>query len=110
MGLAAHLGMIMDVPSIGCARENLYGEHLTPENFKGAYSEISYGEEIIGACLRTQKNIKPVFVSQGYKIELDTAIRIVMLCTTRYKMPEPLRAAHMAAGEARNKWPGNKVS
>jgi len=107
MGLATHLGIIMDMPSIGCARENLHGQYSLAENHKGAYSEITDDSEIIGACLRTQKNIKPVFVSQGYKTDLETAIRIILACTTRFKMPEPLRAAHMTAGEERKKWTEN---
>jgi deoxyribonuclease V len=107
MGLATHLGMILDVPSIGCARKNLYGTYHLPANEKGAYAAITCDDGVIGACLRTRKNTRPVFISRGYRLEMKTAVEIILGCTTRYRMPEPLRAAHMAAGEARRQWMGN---
>jgi deoxyribonuclease V len=103
MGLATHLGMILDVPSIGCAGKNLYGTYNLPGNYKGAYTEITDAGEVIGTCLRTRENVKPVFVSQGYKIDLKTAVEVILHCTKKYRIPEPVRAAHIAAGEARKR-------
>lgn len=98
MGLATHMGIILDIPSIGCAQRVLYGKYSSPGNSKGSYSEIRNNEnEVIGACLKTRENVKPVFISQGYKIDLKTAVDIILKCTLKYKIPEPVRAAHILA-------------
>ncbi len=98
MGLATHMGIILDVPSIGCAQRSMYRHYVNPGRSKGSFSEIhNNGNEIVGACLRTRDKIKPVFISQGHKTDLGTAIEIVSRCAVKYKMPEPLRAAHILA-------------
>src|SRR4030043_1063959 len=73
-GLASHLGIVMDTPTIGCAKSRLCGSHTEPENEPGDYSELVDKDEIIGAVLRTKHGVKPVYVSTGHKISLDTGI------------------------------------
>jgi len=95
MGIATHLGILLDRPSIGCAKTPLYGGFRLPANSKGAYEYVKDEEgDVIGACLRTRPGVKPVFVSVGNRIDLLTAIDIVLRCTKRYRIPEPLRDAH----------------
>ena len=96
LGLAAHLGLFFNKSTIGCAKSRLCGEHEQPKSQKGEYALLkkSKSQEIIGAVVRTRSNIKPVFVSVGNKCLLDDAIRIVLACTTRYRLPEPTRKAH----------------
>ena len=95
LGLATHIGILIDRPTIGCAKSILYGKYEEPENIKGAYSFIKdKQDEIFVAVLRTRKDVKPVFVSVGYKISLDLAIKTVVACCKKYRIPEPLRLAH----------------
>jgi len=94
LGLAAHLGLFFDKPTIGCAKSRLTGTYEEPPLEKGAYTLLKDGKEIIGAVLRTRKAVKPVFVSVGNKCTLDDAIKTVLSCTTRYRIPEPTRLAH----------------
>lgn len=101
MGIATHLGIILDKPTIGCAKSHLYGEFLQPKIEKGSYSLIkdtSTGETL-GAVLRTRRAVKPIFVSPGYRIDLPSAIKIVLSCSPKYRIPEPLRIAHHLANE-----------
>ncbi|MFB0526238.1 MAG: deoxyribonuclease V [bacterium] len=95
-GLATHMGLLLRVPTIGCAKSILYGHYEEPVNLKGAYTFLKdEGGELIGSSLRTKKNVKPVFVSQGHKIDLDQALDIILSCCRRGKIPEPLRLAHL---------------
>jgi len=104
MGIATHMGILLDTPSIGCAKSHLYGEFSLPPGSKGSYEYISDKEgEIIGACLRTWDNVRPVFVSVGYRIGLKTAIDVILKCVTGYRLPEPLRDAHKSAEDAKEK-------
>ena len=70
IGLASHLGLILDIPSIGCAKKKLFGKYTEVRNREGDYSYLTDGEKKIGIVLRTRENIKPVYISQGYKIGL----------------------------------------
>jgi len=98
-GIAAHLGVLLDIPSIGCAKSPLYGEYDTPGNEKGSFSYIKEKDgRIIGACLRSRSGVKPIFVSVGHKLSLKQAVDTVLECTPRYRLPEPIRAAHNLAG------------
>ena len=95
-GLATHMGLLLGLPSIGCAKSILYGHYEEPVNLKGAYTFLKdEKEELIGMVLRTKKNVRPIFVSQGYKIDLAQALEIVLACCKREKIPEPLRLAHL---------------
>jgi deoxyribonuclease V len=97
LGVASHLGVITGIPSIGVAKKRLIGQYKEPENSKGAYQLLTDKEETIGAVLRTRVDVKPLFISIGHKISLETAINIVMGCITRYKLPETTRWAHRLA-------------
>jgi deoxyribonuclease V len=99
LGLASHLGLIIDVPTIGCAKSPLFGESKIPAASKGSHSPIrDQSGRTIGAVLRTREATRPLYVSIGHRIDLRTAVRIVLSCTTRYRIPEPLRTAHRLAG------------
>jgi deoxyribonuclease V len=97
-GLASHLGLFLNTPTIGCAKSLLCGECEEPGNEPGRYSEIRDGDETIGAALRTRAGIRPVYVSIGHKIDLPAAIHWVRECCRGYRLPEPARLAHQAAG------------
>lgn len=96
-GLACHLGVITDLPTIGVAKTRLLGEHEEPPNIRGAWTPLIDNGEIIGAVLRTRVNIRPVYVSVGHRISLESAIDYVMRCTGRYRLPETTRHAHHLA-------------
>jgi len=94
LGLASHLGLFFDKPTIGCAKSRLTGTYEEPSPEKGSYSPLQDGAETIGAVVRTRSNVKPVFVSVGNKCLLNDAIKIALDCTTKYRIPEPTRLAH----------------
>ena len=99
LGLASHLGLVLGKPAIGCAKSPLYGTFEQPGIEKGDRTPIrDRGGGTIGTVLRTRRDTKPVFVSVGHLIDLGTAVRIVLACSPRYRIPEPLRAAHRLAG------------
>jgi len=96
-GLACHLGLLTDIPSVGVAKSLLIGEHDRLPQKKGSRVPLRDGNEIIGAVLRTRDSVKPVYVSVGHRISLETAIDYVLHCTTKYRLPETTRAAHHLA-------------
>jgi len=98
MGLASHLGLFLDTPTIGCAKSLLCGQHEVPGREPGSYAEIRDGEEVIGAALRTKLGVNPVYISIGHRICLESAIYWVLKCCRGYRLPEPARLAHLAAG------------
>lgn len=98
IGLASHLGLFLDTPTIGCAKSRLCGTHKTPEDEAGSQAELIDKGEIIGAVLRTRTGIKPVYVSIGHKISLKSAVDWVLACCCAYRLPEPTRLAHQTAG------------
>jgi deoxyribonuclease V len=98
MGLASHLGLCLDIPTIGCAKSRLCGSHDEPGNERSSYAELLGNGEVIGAVVRTRTGVKPVYVSIGHKIDLPTAIHFVLECCRGYRLPEPTRLAHQAAG------------
>jgi deoxyribonuclease V len=112
MGIATHMGIILDIPSIGCAKSHLYGIYKMPAKNKGDFSYIypqtkTFGvgvydkntRETVGAVLRTRSQVKPIFVSCGYKISLRKAIGLVLELCPKYRIPQPLRLAHSIAEE-----------
>ncbi len=103
LGLASHLGLFLDVPTIGCAKSVLVGNYLEPEPLKGSQSPLMYQGKQVGVALRTRSYVKPIFVSCGHKIGLPEAIRIVLQTSPRYRIPEPLRMAHQLVNELRVK-------
>ncbi|HHS98558.1 MAG TPA: deoxyribonuclease V [Chloroflexi bacterium] len=98
MGLATHLGLLLDLPSIGCAKSRLCGEHEEPPPERGGWVPLFDGEEIIGAVVRTRTGVHPVYVSVGHRVDLESAVHWVLRCCTRYRLPEPTRWAHRVAG------------
>ena len=103
LGLAAHLGLFFDKPTIGCAKSRLTGYFEDPPPEKGAYSLLKDKDEVIGAVVRTRTNVEPVFVSVGNKCRLDDAIKITLDCTIKYRLPEPTRLAHQLVSKLRLK-------
>jgi deoxyribonuclease V len=101
MGLACHVGLFIDRPSIGCAKSRLTGIHQTPKLTKGGRKPLMDGTERIGTVLRTRDNVQPIFVSAGHKINLAEAERIVLQCATRYRLPEPTRLADRLVAETK---------
>jgi len=98
LGLASHLGLLLDVPTIGCAKSILCGRHGDLGEEPGSYAPLFDDSEIIGAALRTKQGVSPVYVSIGHKVDLDAALHWVMACLRGYRLPEPTRLAHLAAG------------
>jgi deoxyribonuclease V len=98
MGLATHLGVLVDLPSVGCAKSPLCGEYTEPDEEKGSWTPLRDGEEVIGAVVRTRDNVRPVFVSIGHRVDLETAVSLVLDCAPRYRLPETTRWAHRVAG------------
>ena len=98
MGLASHLGLFLDTPTIGCAKSLLCGSHQVPGEEPGSYAEVVDRDETIGAALRTRLGTKPIYVSIGHKVDLQAAIYWVLECCRGYRLPEPTRLAHLAAG------------
>lgn len=96
-GLACHLGVLADVPSIGVAKTRLVGEHEAVPAEKGSRVPLTCEGEVIGAVLRTRTGVKPLYVSIGHRVTLETAVRYVLAATTRYRLPETTRAAHRLA-------------
>jgi deoxyribonuclease V len=103
MGLASHLGLILDKPTIGCAKSRLIGTYREPPNDVGRWTGLVDEGDLIGAVLRTRKGAKPIYVSIGNKISLPSAIDWTLACCHGYRIPEPLRLAHIMAGNQRLK-------
>lgn len=102
-GLACHLGVLCQLPSIGCAKSRLCGQAEEPPPPRGAFTELKDGGEIIGAVLRTQNGLKPVYVSIGHGCDLNDAIAVVLACACRYRLPEPTRLADHEVARARRR-------
>ena len=96
-GIASHLGLILDRPTIGCAKSRLWGRHKHPNNEAGSIEYLYDKNEIIGAAVRTRSNVSVVYVSVGHRISLYSAIRLTLACCGRYRLPETTRYAHQAA-------------
>ncbi len=99
LGIAAHIGLWLDAPSVGCAKTHLAGHYREPAAERGACSPLMDRGEMIGIVLRTRTGVAPLFVSVGHRATIETARDLVLRCTLRYRLPEPIRAAHGLAGE-----------
>lgn len=95
-GMACHLGLLLDVPTIGCAKTRLIGDHQRPALARGSVAPLLDGDEEIGSVLRTQTNVKPVFVSVGHRVSQATANDWALRLSSRYRLPETTRAADHA--------------
>ncbi len=96
-GIACHLGLAIDVPTIGCAKSRLVGTHQQPEEGKGVWTPLSHHNETIGAVVRTRTGVRPIYVSPGNNINLESSVRWALACSPRYRVPVPTRLAHRAA-------------
>jgi deoxyribonuclease V len=103
MGLASHLGIWVDRPSIGCAKSILIGKHGELKKEMGSWTELVDAGERIGAVVRTRNGVKPVYVSQGNRVSLETAIRLTLEVADGYRIPRPTREADHFASEAKRK-------
>jgi deoxyribonuclease V len=99
IGIATHLGLWLQKPTIGCGKTHFVGKYVEPPNERGSWSALIDRGEQIGAILRTRTGVKPVYISVGHLADLPTSIELTMRCTTKYRLPDPIRAAHNAAGE-----------
>jgi deoxyribonuclease V len=99
LGIASHMGLWLAKPTIGCGKTLLTGRYVEPPQERGAFEPLIHRDEQIGAILRTRVNTKPVYISVGTLIDLASALTLVMACTPKYRLPEPIRAAHNAAGQ-----------
>lgn len=105
LGLATHLGVLFDLPTIGCAKTKLVGEYKLPGLEKGAMSPLRKTTgELLGMVVRTRKRVKPVFVSPGHLISVKQAAMMVLKLSTRFRLPEVTRQAHQHVNRMRKKW------
>ncbi|MFQ5682653.1 MAG: deoxyribonuclease V [Candidatus Binatia bacterium] len=101
LGLAAHVGLFLDLPTVGCAKSRLVGEHRPLGKPKGSYSWLTHKTQRVGTVLRTRENVKPVFVSPGHRMSLQCSRRVVLATCRGYRLPEPTRLAHQLVNRVR---------
>jgi deoxyribonuclease V len=98
LGLASHLGVLLDLPTIACSKRPLWKNHPEPSMEKGAHAFIQdKNGMLIGAVVRTKYKIKTIYVTVGHKISIQTVVKIILECSMNYRIPEPLRYAHILA-------------
>lgn len=97
IGIASHLGVLIDMPTIGVAKSILVGRHEKLPPQRGAQAPLIHRGEVVGAALRTRANVSPVYVSPGHRVSLATAVHYTLACTTKYRLPETTRHAHRLA-------------
>ncbi len=100
LGLASHLGLILDHPTVGCAKSLLVGSHATLGDGRGDRADLVVDGQVVGAAVRTRVGVRPVYVSVGHNIDLATAVELILRCCQRWRLPEPIRWAHRIAGES----------
>ena len=93
LGIASHIGLLVEIPSIGCAKTKYIGQYSEPDSVKGSFSYLDDRGDTIGAVVRTRNNVKPVYVSIGHRINLLDSIRVILKCCHKYRLPEPIRRA-----------------
>jgi deoxyribonuclease V len=103
LGIASHIGVLIDRPAIGCAKSRLVGEFSEPGKRKGSRSPLKYRGKTVGAVLRTRSNVNPVFVSPGHKTDLRSSLNIILECTEKFRLPEPVRCADRLSKELKNR-------
>jgi deoxyribonuclease V len=103
MGIASHLGLVLDLPTIGCAKSRLYGAGTEPAPEQGSAAPLMGEGRIVGMIVRTRRGVKPVYVSPGHKMDLENSVRIVLSLGRGYRIPEPLRQAHILVNQLRER-------
>ncbi len=99
LGIATHLGVLLDLPSVGCAKSRLCGRSGPVPDARGAHVPLVDRGEVVGAVLRSREGTQPLYVSPGHRVSVATAVHFVMACTTRYRLPETTRAADKLASD-----------
>jgi deoxyribonuclease V len=102
-GLASHAGLLLGLPSVGCAKTMLVGEHTPVGRKRGSFSYLWFEGKKVGAAVRTRQDVKPVFVSPGDRITIEAAVGLVLAACKGYRLPEPIRRAHQLAARMRGK-------
>ena len=102
LGLASHMGLFLDLPTVGSAKTRLFGVHGEVPAAPGSYASLMDGDNVIGFALRTKRNVNPVYVSPGHLMSLKTTRSVVLTCCTGYRVPEPVRQAHLLVNRLRN--------
>lgn len=97
LGIASHIGLLTGMPSVGCAKSRLCGQHIEPGTERGSRVPLLDDREVIGAVVRTRTGVKPVYVSVGYGVDLETAVEYVLACCRGFRLPETTRLAHRLA-------------
>jgi len=111
IGIASHIGVILGIPSIGCAKSRLVGDFDEPAAKKGNWTYLCYKGDRVGAVLRTRSKVKPVFVSPGHLTDIPSSVEMVMKCVSHYRIPDSLRRADMIAKKlSREHWGGKCFS
>lgn len=100
-GLASHAGLVLGIPTIGCGKSRLIGEHQAPESCRGAQAGLYDGRERIGSVVRTRDGVKPLYVSIGHRVSLLQAVRLVLNLCRGYRQPEVIRFAHQEVNRLR---------
>ena len=100
-GLACHLGLWLNMPTVGCAKSRLCGEHDDPAQAKGSSARLMHRGEQVGYCLRTRERVKPIYVSPGHLCDHASARRIALAAAVKFRLPEPTRLAHHLVTKAR---------
>ena len=109
-GIACHLGLILDIPAVGCGKSRLCGKFTEPGIERGAWSPLlDKDEEVIGAVLRSRRGIKPLFVSVGHKADLTSAVALILTLTPKYRVPVPIRLAHVEVNQIRRAAKGEEA-
>jgi len=103
IGLASHVGLWLGVPSVGCAKSRLVGEHREAGPARGRRAALRYEGRIVGSVLRTRDRVKPVFVSPGHLADVQTSVRLILRCARRFRLTEPVRAAHHLVNQIRTR-------
>ncbi len=99
LGLASHLGVILDMPTVGCAKSRLCGTHHEPAGARGSVAPLLDGDERIGSVVRTRDGVNPLFVSPGHRVDHASSVAWVLACGAGYRLPEPTRLADQLVGE-----------
>ena len=100
LGLASHLGLWLDLPTVGCAKTRLVGTHGKVGPKKGQYRSLKHRHEQVGVVLRTRTRVRPLYVSPGHLADFDSSRKLVMRCCLKYRLPEPIRQAHLVVQRA----------
>ena len=111
VGIACHVGLLIERPALGCAKSVLVGKYEEPGKERGEWTELVHKDEVVGAALRTKRNVQPVFVSPGHLIDLEGAIDLTLKSDGGYRQPEPTRRAHLLVNALRRgeREPGAEV-